>query len=168
MSEIDYEGVESLSSVRTDFYFGDALPRASFPAAFAEQFDAVSDDSFDDDREHFLAHFSEGTIVCYFETIFDVPGIRMQNGIIAESAYAPEGAIIMPSGYYAFGSAHGPENEMRLLVNLAEGTGNYGKIYVWYLAHDPLGEGDNTRGLGFVANSLNGFIAALEEEGKLA
>ena len=167
MLEIDYEGVESLSSVRTNFFFGNFLPSASFPAVFAEQFDNISEDRFDDDKEHFLAHFGDQSIVCYFEMIFDVRGIRIQNGIIAESAYAPDGAVIMPPGHYAFGSAYDAAGEMRLMVNLLEHDIHFGKIFVWPLAHNTLGEGDNTRGLGFVADTLDGFVAALATESTL-
>ena len=167
MSEVDYEGVDSLVSVRKNFFFGNELPRASFPAVFAEQFDSITEESFDDDKEHFLVQFPDGPVVCYFETIFDVQGIRMQNGIIAESAYAPDGAVIMPSGYYAFGSAYDASVELRLMVNLVEGDPSYGKIFAWALAHDPIGQGDNTRDLGLVADSLNEFIAGLDVESAL-
>lgn len=167
MSEITYEGVESLSSVREDFFFGKALPRASFPAAFAEQFDAISEDSFDDEKEHFVAHFSNGRLICYFETIFEVRGIRMQNGIISESACAAEGATVMPPGYYAFGSAYDDVGELRLMVNLAEGDPSYGKIFVWALTHNPKGADDTPHCVGFVADSLNDFVASLDKEDAL-
>ena len=164
MSERNYEGVESLASVRMNFFFGNELPRANFPAVFSEQFDSITEESFDDDREYFLVQFPDGPIVCYFETIFTVEGIRMQNGMIAESAYAPDSTIIMPSGYYAFGSAYDSSGELRLMVNLIEDDPSYGKIFIWALAHDPIGQGDNTRELGFVTNSLNEFIAGLDVE----
>ncbi len=90
-------------------------------------------------------------------------GIRMQNGIVAESIYADAGATILPKRYYIIGRCY-DEDECRLLIDLRPGQPAYGSLHVWRLAYDPLGEGDNTRPIGRAAPSLRDFFAGLNQE----
>jgi hypothetical protein len=115
----------------------------------------------------FLARFQDHSEVCMYDGLFAPQDIESQNSIIAESIYADAGSVIMPEGFYAIGSAYGRVDEMRLMINLVPGTAEYGQIFGWYLAHDPLGTGDNTRGLAQVAPNLAAFYANLQKEAAL-
>lgn len=45
-----------------------------------------------------------------------------------------------------------------MLICVEEGSRDYGKVYAWKSSQDPWMEGDNTIGLGFVANSFTEFM----------
>ena len=165
-----YDGVQAFAEMlrlKENFDFGPALGTATFPDEFAEYYASFSDALVDyDDNRLYFHHPLGGDGIAMFDGLDSPYGIRSQNGIIAESIYAPKGSVILPRGYYVIGSAYS-EDEMRLLVNLDRDGPDYGKIYVWYLAHDPLGTGDNTRGVGQVAGSLKDFIEGLVSEEEL-
>lgn len=175
MAELDdsYDGLPGfarLASVAKDFDFGRALPRATFPAEFVKTYSLIANGDpvdWDNNRIHFLARFIDHTEIAMYDGLFSPQTMQSQNAIIAESIYADPGAVIMPPGFYAIGSAYGKADEMRLMVNLDGTSADYGKIFVWHLAHDALGTGDNTRGLGFVADNLHSFFANLQTEDKL-
>lgn len=58
--------------------------------------------------------------------------------------------------YIFFGTADGGNSFI-----LADGTRGDSPIYYWQLAFDPLGEGDNARGVAIAADSLADFIRGL-------
>lgn len=164
------QGFAKLPAVAKDFDFGKSLPAATFPPAFVASYAAIAQGEpvdWDNNRIHFLARFDDHVEVCMYDGFFSPQRIRTQNAIIAESIYADPGAIIMPPGFYAIGSAYGHVDEMRMMINLDPAAPEYGQIYVWYLAHDALGTGDNTRGLAHVADSLETFFANLQTEDAL-
>ena len=163
-------GFAKLPLVARDFPFGRVLPKATFPADFVRTYAAITAESladFDYDQTYFLARFQTHTEVCWYDGLFAPQMIESQNAIIAESIYADAGAVIMPPGFYAIGSAYGKIDEMRMMICLDQASPDYGKIFVWYLAHDALGTGDNTRGLAHVADSLDAFFNGLQPEDAL-
>jgi hypothetical protein len=163
-------GFAKLAAVAKDFDFGSNLPAATFPSAFVTSYAAIARGEpvdWDNNRIYFLAHFDDHVEICMYDGLFSPQRIQTQNRIIAESIYADPGATIMPPGFYAIGSAYGQVDEMRMMINLDPSAPEYGKIYVWYLAHDALGTGDNTRGLAHVADSLEAFFNGLQTEDAL-
>jgi hypothetical protein len=163
-------GFAKMPLVAKDFPFGRVLGTATFPADFVRYYASISAESladFDYDKTYFLAKFQSHSEVCWYDGLFAPQMIESQNAIISESIYADPGAVIMPPGFYAIGSAYGHIDEMRMMINLDPAAPEYGKIFVWYLAHDALGTGDNTRGLAHVADNLEAFFANLQTEDAL-
>jgi hypothetical protein len=158
-------GFAKMPLVATDFDFGNVIPRATFPDAFVayyKTFAAGEPVDFGNERQFFLAQFDDNTQICMYSGLFSPQSIQVQNDIIADSMYVAPGDIVMPPGYYVIGKAYSAEGEMRLMVDLRRDSPSYGGIFVWNLAWDALGAGDNTRGLGFVADTLQAFIEGLQ------
>jgi hypothetical protein len=161
------EGFAKLHLVARNFDFGRALPAATFPAGFVKTYETIAGGDpvdWDNNRIYFLAKFADYSEVCMYDGMFAPQSIQSQNALIAESMYAERGDVVLPEGHYAVGSAYGKQDEMRLLICLQPDSPQYGAIFAWHLAHDALGTGDNTRGLGFVAADLHGFFANLQTE----
>ena len=156
------EGIRRFPEIASDFDFGRSLPRASFPASFVEAY--LNQFSEEDDEEFFTAKYPSGEKKLMLDGIFDPAHIHSQNAIVAESSYAPPGSQILPTSHYAFADAWDDQSQHLLLVNLDQNHADYGKIYAWHLAHDPLGTGDNTNGVGYVANDLREFLDNLSAE----
>jgi hypothetical protein len=158
-------GFAKLPQIAKDFDFGRVLPKASFPEAFVTYYASLARGEpvdWDNERIYFLARFDDHVEVCMYDGLFSPQRIQTQNAIIAESIYADAGAVIMPPGFYAIGGAYNDLGEMRLMINLVADSPDYGKIFVWNLAWDALGTGDNTRGIGRVADTLQSFIEGLQ------
>jgi hypothetical protein len=163
-------GFAKMPLVAKDFPMGRVLGTATFPPEFVQTYAAIAKGeraNYADEVIFFLAKFQSHSEVCWYDGLFAPDMIEAQNAIISESIYADPGAIIMPPGFYAIGSAYGHIDEMRMMINLDPAAPEYGKIFVWYLAHDALGTGDNTRGLAHVADSLEAFFAGLQPEDAL-
>jgi hypothetical protein len=175
MADLDdsYDGLAGfakLAQVAKDFDFGRSLPAATFPASFVQFYVVLAHGEpvdWDADKRYFLATFDDHVEICMYEGLFSPQMIQSQNALIAESIYAEAGSLIMPPGYYAIGSAYNDLGEMRLMVNLQADQPDYGKIFIWNLAWDPLGTGDNTRGIGLVAAELQAFYANLQPKDAL-
>ncbi len=163
-------GFAKMPLVATDFDFGNFLPRATFPVEFVSYYKTFSAGDlvdFINERQFFLGQFDEHTQICMYSGLFSPQSIQVQNDIISDSMYVNPGEIVMPPGYYAIGTAYSAVGEMRLMINLQSNHADYGKIFVWNLAWDALGTGDNTRGLGYVADNLEAFFAGLQPEDAL-
>jgi hypothetical protein len=158
------EGWRRFVEIAGDFDFGRNLPRAAFPAAFVASLVALAEREpvdFDSDRTYFVVDFSGRRTVCMYDGFFTPDFIRSQNGIIAESMYAEQGAVIMPPGHYAVGSAYDDRGELRIMICLDQASKQYGHLFLWRLAHDALGTGDNTGGLAFVSTSMEQLYSML-------
>lgn len=154
-----------MSEVAERFHFGPRLGEATFPPAFVDTYKAYAPETvdWDGDKTWFKAEYPDTSRVTMFDGLETPYGMRMQNGIVSESAYARNGAMILPKGHYIIGRCY-DEDECRLLIDLRAGQPGYGSLYVWRLAYDPLGEGDNTRPLGRAASSLEQFLGSLTAE----
>ena len=160
------QGALKFPELAVGFDFGRNLPRADFPKDFVDAYIYyfTPNPDWDDERDCFLAHYPSGPAIIYFEAIDDPAHIRSQNAILADSIYAEPGSQILPHGFYSFGTAFDDRGYLHLMVCLEPDCERYGHIYVWRRAHDPLGEGDNTEPMGFVARSLREFIDGLARE----
>lgn len=153
----------------SDYYFGPHLPKASFPESFSKYYASMSDESFDVDRDAFVANFESGKEVLFVESIHNPYHIYFFNWSLSESMYAEKVSVIIPKGFYVFGDAINDRNYQRynLLVCLKKDSDDYGKIYAWYRAYDPIGEGDNSHGVGYVAPDLQSFVEGLKNEAEI-
>jgi hypothetical protein len=105
----------------------------------------------------FLARFHDGTLMCEIEWLGDMRNLRLGT----RSYYRdPEMAQnYLPPTYVNIGFAEpGP---MDVVMNVAVGGPDYGKVYVWFPSRDPWMTGSNTRGLGYVAGSFADFMNGL-------
>lgn len=154
-----------MSEISQRSHFGPRLSEARFPTEFVNVYQVYGPETVDWNRDKtwFKAEYPDKSRATMFDGLETPYGIRMQNGIVAESVYADAKAIILPKGYYIIGRCY-DEDECRLLIDLRAEQPGYGSLHVWRLAHDPLGEGDNTRPIGRAAPSLREFLAGLKRE----
>lgn len=106
---------------------------------------------------YFLASFSDGEevegeiqfLVNKFDQVMDF-----------QKTFGPDDdhAGRIDRKYIFFGTADGGNRFL-----LADGTRDDSPIYFWPLAFDPLGEGDNARGVAVAAGSLAEFIRGLRK-----
>lgn len=160
---------DSFKALTTEpFDFGRALPRAAFPADFVAFYTGPHGSAIEmqEDGNWFLADDGAGPQKFMFDGLFNPEDMTAQNGIISESAYAPAGSVILPPHHYVIGTAFG-QDEMRLLINLEQGSADYGAILLWRLAYDPYGCGDNMAGVIPVAEDIQTFFAGLAPEAQL-
>lgn len=171
----DYAGLENMprfSQVATDFDFDDPrLGRVSFPADFvaAYQADALrwledGDALADAERLWFVLPWPGDAQAAMLQGLLSVDQIYSVNRILADSLYAGDGAIILPPGLYAIGTAFDRDGEVEVMVNLAPGSPRPGSIHAWRKAHDPLGTGDNATAPVFLADDLGTFLTGLTTE----
>ena len=171
-----YQNVDGADFARIAHDFDFKLPQLG-KVDFPEQFirDYVDEFSTPDTRSatgitYTLAPLNGGAQLMMFDGV-NTPGqIYSLTRIIAESAHLPEGAPVFPAGYAVVGRGFGIKGEIELLLGVAEGTAEHGKIFLWPLAHDEPGSGDNTQALVEIAPDLASFLAALttEEVAKIA
>lgn len=154
------EGFSRFSEISDAFDFGPHLVPASFPRSFVDAY-VASLETYEDDCDYFVAVFPHGSRVFWLESIDDPAHIHSQNAILSESIYADEGSAILPPGFYSFGSAVDKSHHWQIMVCLDEKSPQYEEIHLWRRAYDPLGEGDNTEPMGFVAKDLADFLKNL-------
>lgn len=107
-----------------------------------------------EDRDSFLVNYEDGTRSVH-ETQMVV--YHMEHMLWARRAFATHddtGDPRMPLPMHFFGTADGGNNHL-----LMDGTDpNNNTVYFWRRVDDPWGEGDNTKGLGKVADTLYEFF----------
>lgn len=163
----DTDGILRFAEIAKNFNFGPHLAAASFPDSFIAAYVGQFDDEGGDADEYFIVQYPDGQQIVMLEGIDSPRYIHSQNRILAESAYAEDGTVIMPVGYYSFGTGVDARGHLQLMVNLEDTSADYGKIYAWRRAHDALGQGDNAEPLGFVADNLQGFLDGLAPQDAL-
>ena len=74
----------------------------------------------------------------------------------------------LPQKYVTIGFAD-PANPdgADVVMNVNRDDPDYGKVYVWITANDPWMTGDNTKGLGYVADSFTDFMNGLTDRENL-
>ncbi|KGJ01597.1 hypothetical protein SAMN04487972_1632 [Paracoccus halophilus] len=74
---------------------------------------------------------------------------------------------MVPDGFINIGHAEPGPDGIYVLLNVDANSQDYGKVYAWINANDPWMIGDNTRGLGFVADSFTEFMNNLTDRKNL-
>ena len=95
----------------------------------------------------FIARFPQGI------KIVEIDYLSEMENVIGHSYVA---RMSMPNGFISIGASE--LEEMDILIGVEEGSCDYGKIYAWKSSVDPWMEGNNTIGLGFVADSFTEFM----------
>ena len=109
-----------------------------------------------DKDAHFLARFKDGIRILEIEWLGDLVTLE-----IGTSNYLLDNRQdrLVPEGFAKIGFAEpGPYD---VVLNVREGDADRGKVYVWLQALDPWMTGDNTLGLGWVADSFTEFMNGL-------
>lgn len=65
------------------------------------------------------------------------------------------------------GTAEGDKEYTSVLLSVRKREPDYGKVFTWMETQDPWMEGDNTQGLGFVADSFTDFMNNLTDRKNL-
>lgn len=111
----------------------------------------------------FMARFDEGVVLLQIEWLGDVRSLMLGTWAFYETP-EPE-THKLPQKYVSIGYADPVNpNGADVVMNVVKDDPDFGKIYVWVKANDPWMTGDNTRGLGFVANSFTEFMNGLTEQ----
>ncbi|GAA6176448.1 SMI1/KNR4 family protein [Sulfitobacter pacificus] len=101
----------------------------------------------------FLGQFHDGVIIFEIEWLGSLRNLRLST---RRNYYDDEAEDLLPRFLAFIGYAEpGPSD---VLINVSKGDPDYGKVYVWTPAKDPWMTGDNTRGLGWVADSFADFM----------
>jgi hypothetical protein len=108
----------------------------------------------------FLGRFNEGVMLFEIEWLG-----RLRNLMLATRSYRRHERL--PAFYVFIGYAEPGPGGSDVVMNVQPGDPDYGKVFVWIKANDPWMTGDNTRGLGFVANSFNDFMNNLAPKERL-
>ena len=98
----------------------------------------------------FIAHFPQGLKIIEIDYLSEMENVIRRTDFIRH--YIPEGFI----------KIGGCELEdMDVLIGIQESSKDFGKVYVWKSCLEPWMEGNNTIGLGYVADSFNEFMNSL-------
>ncbi|MBK4218243.1 SMI1/KNR4 family protein [Paracoccus caeni] len=112
----------------------------------------------------FLARFQNGLLVGEIEWLGGIDTVMGTTWNLY--VYPDPEKNKVPDGFINVGFAPGQE-DMDILLNVNRSSSDFGKVYAWINADDPWMIGDNTRGLGFVANSFNEFMNNLTDRKNL-
>ncbi|MBT0957823.1 SMI1/KNR4 family protein [Alphaproteobacteria bacterium KMM 3653] len=111
----------------------------------------------------FAGRFDEGVALFEIEWLGTLRNAMMQTWGYYE---VPEQEQhLLPPTYVFIGYAEpGPSD---VVINVAQGDPDYGKVFVWTPVREPWMTGQNTRGLGLVADSFNDFMNGLAAKDEL-
>ncbi len=116
---------------------------------------------YDDPNAWFLAYFPNGPVILNAYGVNNVRSIML--GTWGYFDNEDHGRPLLPEGYIQLGRAapgqtDGTKGEFDVLLCCLVEHHDYGKVFAWPQSHDPWMEGENTIGLGFVANSFTEFM----------
>jgi hypothetical protein len=131
--------------------FGEPVGNLRLPADYIGFMSISEGAALRDKGSWFLGRFSDGLALFEIEWL---GGVR--NLILTTNSYRRHGRV-SPNHVFIGYAEPGPDGS-DVVLNAAVGDPDYGKVFVWIRANDPWMTGDNTRGLGFVANSFNDFM----------
>lgn len=135
--------------------YGGDLGLVAVPKDYIE-FMQSSDGAVLRDRDGwFVAQFPAGSVVAEVDSIFE-----MENAVFASKTvnktFAGASGPALPPTYISIGDCE--LERMDVLICVQDGSNDYGKVYVWHNTTDPWMEGNNTKGLGYVADSFTDFM----------
>lgn len=113
----------------------------------------------------FLARFADGTLLAEIEWLGGID--NAMGGTWNLYIYPEPERNMVPEGFINIGYAEPGPDGIYVLLNVDTRNQDYGKVYAWIKANDPWMIGDNTRGLGFVANSFTEFMNNLTDRKNL-
>ena len=114
----------------------------------------------------FIARFDDGVMLLQIEWLGDMRSVMLGTWEFYEH---PDPAThILPQLFVNIGYADPAHPDgAEVVMNVVKGDPDYGKVYAWVKANDPWMTGDNTRGLGHVADSFTAFMNGLTDRENL-
>ena len=114
----------------------------------------------------FLARFDDGAALLQIEWLASIR--TLMSGTWRNNEYPEPERNRLPPTHVFIGHADPANPEgAEVVMNVHRGDPDYGKVYAWVRANDPWMTGDNTRGLGHVADSFTDFMNGLTEKENL-
>jgi len=110
----------------------------------------------DYDARWFVTTYPDGIKILELEYLSGFSSVQNLTWGFQENVY--HDGYTVPKGYIHIGTAEGDANYTSVLLSVRKGEPDYGKVFTWMQTQDPWMEGDNTIGLGFVADSFTTFM----------
>ena len=107
-----------------------------------------------------VAQFDDGPIEVQLEYLLSLDKLVSDYSFNYESVYADGSESRLPAKHVIIASGLIDD----FVLNVDQESPDFGKVYNWTRAGDAWEEGDNTEGLGFVANSFTELMNNLSEE----
>lgn len=125
---------------------------------------------YDDEDAWFVARFPNGPVILNAYGVKNLRGLMLSTWRYFDNE--DHGRPLVPDGFISIGTAAPApsdiaKGEFDVLLCCLRGHGDYGKVYAWPQSEDPWMEGENTSGLGFVANSFTEFMNNLTDRKNL-
>ena len=114
----------------------------------------------DTKKSYFIIRFRDGTDIWPLDELYYDELVVSQTDAYQDGLYYDEKRCRIPPGYVTIANV----NSHIALICAIEGHEDYGKIYGWRFSQDPWMEGNNTFGLGYIADSFTAFMNNLEVE----
>ncbi|WP_308917472.1 SMI1/KNR4 family protein [Jannaschia sp. LMIT008] len=114
----------------------------------------------------FMARFDEGVVLLQVEWLGNTRNLDLTTRSYYRHLDPDTHLLPLKHVFIGFADPVNPEGA-DIVMNVQKGDPDYGKIYAWIRANDPWMTGDNTHGLGHVADSFTGFMNGLTERENL-
>lgn len=113
----------------------------------------------------FLSKYDDGIRILELEYLSEFFSVDNRTWSFRQNLY--HDGYTVPKGYIHIGTAEGDREYTSVLLSVRKGEADYGKIFTWMQTQDPWMEGENTQGLGFVADSFTEFMNNLTDRKNL-
>ncbi|PID35784.1 MAG: hypothetical protein CR993_08525 [Rhodobacterales bacterium] len=109
-----------------------------------------------DTNSWFVSDYPNGPKILELEYLSEFFSVK--NGTLGFQVNMFHDGYTVPKGYIDIGTAEGDANYTSVLLSVRKEAPDYGQVFTWMQTQDPWMEGENTTGLGFVANSFTEFM----------
>jgi len=113
-----------------------------------------------EDDNFIVAQFEDESIEVQLDYLISLEDLISDYSFNYESIYEGESSSKLPQRHVIIASGSIDD----FVLNVDRKSANFGKVYNWTRAGDPWGLGDNTEGLGWVADSFTDLMNNLTEE----
>ncbi len=117
--------------------------------------------TFEGEDNACIAVYEDSNDVVVVEYLLDLSSVSLQSRMLYESAF--HDSVLVPPGFIVIASGEIED----IVMNVDPNGPDFGRVYARERAQDPWGEGDNTRGLGLIADSFTEFMNELTQEDAL-
>lgn len=109
----------------------------------------------------FMANFSNHNMTLEIDYLSEIENVIFSASMVYNVNYASP----LPAKFIVLGFCE--KDEMNVLLCAEENSSDYGKIFAWRQSYDPWMKGNNTQGLGFIANNFTEFMNNLRAKENL-
>ncbi|MEM6532394.1 MAG: hypothetical protein AAF654_07210 [Myxococcota bacterium] len=141
--------------------FGGKVGNVFLPKDYAELMTKLGPVTFEDEDNACMATYEDGRQIVVVEYLSEFSSVVLGTRRLYESMFHDD--FLVPPGFIYFASGETQD----IVMNVDAKSADFGKVYARPRTQDPLGQGDNTQGLGWIADSFTGFMNDLTEEDNL-